>query len=75
MDLSLAIDIGGTKFAVGLVNRSGELLERSLVRVDHAATADELWADLAETVDVVRARARDHHGHSPKVVGVGSAGP
>lgn len=75
MDLSLAIDIGGTKFAVGLVNRAGELLERSLVRVDHAATADELWADLAETVDVVLARARDHHGHMPKVVGVGSAGP
>lgn len=75
MDLSLAIDIGGTKFAVGLVNRAGELLERSLVRVDHAATHDELWADLAETVDVVLARARDHHGHTPKVVGVGSAGP
>lgn len=75
MDLSLAIDIGGTKFAVGLVNRAGELLKRSLVRVDHAATADELWADLAETVDVVLARARDHHGSAPRVVGVGSAGP
>lgn len=75
MDLSLAIDIGGTKFAVGLVNRAGELTERSLVRVDHGATADELWSDLAETIESVMARARDHHGQEPRVVGVGSAGP
>ncbi len=75
METALAIDVGGTKFAVGLVTRSGDLLDRTQVRVDHGASADELFEDLAGAVDQMMARARDHHGVSPLVVGVGSAGP
>lgn len=74
-ELTLAIDIGGTKFAVGLVNRAGELVERDQVRVDHGATSDELWEDLAGIVEATMERARHHHGAVPSVVGVGSAGP
>lgn len=75
MDLALAVDIGGTKFSVGLVTRNGELLDRQMVRVDHHASADELFADLAEAVQSQLRRAYDHHGRQPTVVGVGSAGP
>lgn len=75
METALAIDIGGTKFAAGLVTRAGELLDRTQVRVDHGASADELFEDLAGAVTEMVNRARDHHGASPLVVGVGSAGP
>lgn len=75
MDLALAIDIGGTKFAVGLVTRNGELVDRTQVKVDHGASADELYQDLAEAVTDQMSRAVDHHGAAPLVVGVGSAGP
>jgi glucokinase len=67
MELTLAIDVGGTKFAVGLVDRAGELVERAQVRVDHSATADDLWQDLAEAVEAQLVRARDHHGAAPLV--------
>lgn len=75
MDLALAIDIGGTKFAVGLVTRSGELVDREIVAVDHAASADELFDDLRRAVVSQLDRAEQRHGSVPVVVGVGSAGP
>lgn len=75
MDTALAIDLGGTKFAVGLVNRAGELLDRELVAVDHGASSEELFDDLARLVQSQMERARDRHGAAPIVVGVGSAGP
>ena len=75
MELALAIDIGGTKFGVGLVTRNGELIDRTQVKVDTAASAAELYEDLAEAVTDQMSRAVDHHGTSPLVVGVGSAGP
>lgn len=75
MDLALAIDVGGTKFAVGLVTRNGELVDRTHVKVDHGASADELYEDLAEAVTDQLSRAVDRHGSLPLVVGVGSAGP
>jgi predicted NBD/HSP70 family sugar kinase len=33
MELALAIDIGGSKFSVGLVTRAGELIDRINVDV------------------------------------------
>ena len=75
MELALALDIGGTKMAAGLISRSGELVDRELVRVNHAATAEELFSDLAGMVERQRARATEKHGADPLVVGVGSAGP
>lgn len=75
MDLALAIDIGGTKFAVGLVTRSGELVDRTIVHIDHRDTAEDLFEDLSTAVKTQLDRAHEHHGTTPLVVGVGSAGP
>jgi glucokinase len=75
MELALAIDIGGSKFAVGLVTRAGELIDRVIVPIDHRDTADELFDELARAIDAQMMRAVEHHGTRPLVVGVGSAGP
>lgn len=75
MDLALAIDIGGTKFSVGLVNRGGELIDRVNIPVDKGGSGEELFDDLAVAVESQLVRARDHHGVMPSVVGVACAGP
>jgi len=75
METALAIDLGGTKFGVGLVTRGGELIDREVVPVDHMATAEELFDDLNRAVVSQLERATNHHGAAPLVVGVGSAGP
>ena len=75
MELALAIDIGGTKFSVGLVTRAGDLIDRINVPVDHRDSADELYSDLCDAVQQQMVRAVQHHGSSPSVVGVGCAGP
>lgn len=75
MDLAVAIDIGGTKFGVGLVTRSGELIDRTHVLIDHRDSADDLYDDLIRAVEQQMQRAVEHHGVRPSVIGVGSAGP
>ena len=75
MELALSIDIGGTKFAVGLVNRAGELIDRTVVLIDHRDSDEELFEELAVAVRAQMARALEHHGYLPLVVGVGCAGP
>jgi glucokinase len=75
MDIALAIDIGGTKFSVGLVTRNGELIDRVNVPVDHGGSADELFEDLEQAVVKQLDRAKEHHGVNPSVVGVACAGP
>ena len=65
--LAVAVDIGGTKMAVGLVDDSGRLL----VRHQAPAPADDgaaMWSTLAELVGRVDASTAD-------VVGVGCGGP
>ncbi|CAB4881871.1 unannotated protein [freshwater metagenome] len=75
MDVVLAIDIGGTKMAAGLMTMSGELIDVERVEVDHSATAAGVFGQLGEIVEAQLARARGHHQARPVVVGVGSAGP
>jgi len=75
MDLALSIDIGGSKIAVGLVNRNGELIDRTQFVVNAQDSSEELFDDLTRAVDAQLLRAVDHHGVRPSVVGVGSAGP
>ena len=74
-DVVLAIDIGGTKMAVGLVTMQGELIDRDRVEVDHHAGADALFSSLNGIIETQLARAREHHHMRPVAVGVGSAGP
>ena len=48
--LALAIDIGGSKVAVGLVNRRGDLLDREIARTDKDKNANDLFEIVAVLV-------------------------
>jgi glucokinase len=81
-DLALAVDIGGTKMAAGLVDRSGTLRHRAQVPTQAAtpATADGdadeqeiLWHTLADLVGLVGREADP--GDRIVVCGVGCGGP
>lgn len=74
-DLILAIDIGGTKMAAGLMTLRGELVDRTQVAVDHSLGESELFGSLGTIVDDMLTRAAEHHLMTPIAVGVGCAGP
>ena len=74
-ELALAIDIGGTKMAVGLVDRRGRLVDRDSVRTDRDKRANDLFESLAQVIRRQVQRATERH-HAPIVtVGIGAAGP
>lgn len=75
MDVVLAIDIGGTKMAVGLMKMTGDLIDLDRVEVNHDLDAEGIFAQLAEIVQSQMDRAVEHHDVRPVVVGVGCAGP
>ncbi len=50
MELALAIDIGGSKLAVGVVDRNGHLFERASVETPVSASGDEIFDRLAGLV-------------------------
>ena len=74
-DVIVAVDIGGTKFAAGLMTMHGDLIDRTQVAVDHGLGEAELFGSLAVIVEQMLARATEHHKVRPLCVGVGSAGP
>lgn len=74
-DLALAVDIGGTKMAVGLVTRKGELLDRDIVRTDADKNAVDLFESLRQIIVRQMDRAAERHRGRVVVVGIGSAGP
>lgn len=74
-DLALAIDIGGTKMAVGLVTRRGELIDREIVRTDVDKNPADLFTSLHQLVVRQMDRAAERHRGRVVVVGIGSAGP
>ena len=63
----LAIDVGGTKLAVGIVSDTGEVLVRDRV----ATPSRDVWPALSRVVLRVLAAAPE----SPAAVGVGCGGP
>jgi glucokinase len=69
--LTLAVDIGGTKIAVGLVNPAGELVHTAIEPTPKDHQAEHVWTVLdrmlADTVKVANGAVRG--------VGIGSAGP
>lgn len=69
-ELALAIDIGGTKLATGLVTGSGELVERRQAPTS-GDSPDGLYADVLALVHESMAAAPS----PPVVIGVGSGGP
>ena len=74
-ELALAIDIGGTKMAVGLVDRSGTLIDRESVRTDRDKRANDLFESLGALIVRQIQRGVERHGSRIVVVGIGSAGP
>ena len=71
-EVALAVDIGGTKLAAGLVRRSGEVLASRQVPTPRGTDAETLFSALAELLEDVRA---DAEGASVVVCGVGCGGP
>jgi glucokinase len=71
----LAIDIGGTKIAAGLMTMTGELIDLERVAVDHDLDAEGVWGQLLAVVTSQLERAAEHHEVEPVAVGVGCAGP
>lgn len=65
---ALAIDIGGTKLAAGIVDHDGALLRRTQAPTSPVGSAEELFASLLVLVDEIR-------GGDEVVCGVGTGGP
>ena len=74
-DLVLAIDIGGTKMAAGLMTLRGDLVDRTQTDVDHSLNDNELFESLLGIVDDMAVRAVEHHDMTHIGIGVGCAGP
>ena len=68
MDTALAIDIGGTKLAAGLVSGEGVLLHRDEAPTPATADGEELFAALLRLVEALPPAA-------PVVCGTGCGGP
>jgi glucokinase len=69
-DAVVAIDIGGTKLAVGIVDADGAVLDRRVVPTPEAVDADTLFATLTREIDGLG----DAVGRT-RAVGVGCGGP
>jgi glucokinase len=65
---ALAVDIGGTKLAAGVVDADGTLLGRRHTPTSRGSTGEELFASLLSVVDEVRRG-------DEVVCGVGTGGP
>lgn len=70
MALTLALDVGGTKIAVGLVDDDGALTHRAQQPTPHG-DADAVWAVAADLIRDALLRA----GGTVAGVGISSAGP
>ncbi|MGV0834075.1 ROK family protein [Mycolicibacterium thermoresistibile] len=68
--LTLALDIGGTKLAAGLVDADGALSART-VAATPGGDAEAVWAVLTELIGDMVSRARGR----VRAVGIASAGP
>lgn len=73
-DVILAIDIGGTKFASGLMTSRGALLDRSRIDVEPDVGPQSHFAALASIVAEQLDRA-EQHDVRVRAIGIGSAGP
>ena len=76
MGTALAIDIGGTKFEVGIIDEQGRIHLRRRIATPVGADAEMLFAALAALIDEVLLSARaDPSITLPTVCGVGCGGP
>lgn len=75
MELCLAVDIGATKLAVGLVSDEGVLVDRLQGPTPTTPDAEELFGALAELVGTVGVRAVESQVGTVVTCGVGCGGP
>lgn len=74
MDHFLGLDIGGTKFASGVISSSGTVVSYASQPTIPGASGDELWSEASRLMD----RALTESGLAAKnvnAVGIGSGGP
>jgi glucokinase len=69
--LTIAVDIGGTKIAVGLVDPAGELVHTAIEPTPKDGQAEHVWTVL----DRMLANTLEVAGGTVRGVGIGSAGP
>ncbi len=69
--LTLALDIGGTKIAVGLVDHAGELVHAAICPTPNGQTAEHVWTVVQQMI----ADAVGGADGAIRAVGIGSAGP
>ncbi len=69
--LTLAVDVGGTKIAVGLVNPAGELVHTAIEPTPKGHQTEHVWSVL----DRMLTDALTAAGGPIRGVGIGSAGP
>jgi glucokinase len=69
--LTLALDIGGTKIAVGLVDAAGELAHTAILPTPKDQDAEHVWAVIEQMIGDALTVA----GGGIRAVGIGSAGP
>lgn len=74
-DAVLAIDVGGTKFAVGLVTSGGRLTTWAQTQTPRELDAEQLWRTLDALVSRVLADARIDQVTDLAGVGCGCGGP
>jgi glucokinase len=70
LELTIGVDVGGTKIAAGVVDTEGHILER--LRVPTPATVDEIDQRIAEVVNTLAGKGGDES--STVAVGVAAAG-
>ena len=81
MEVCLAVDVGGTKLAAGLVNTEGEVFAERRVPTPRTADGDELFEVLAALLGEVTRHASDARarvvppGATVAICGVGCGGP
>jgi glucokinase len=73
VNVALAVDIGGTKLAAGLVTERGEVLARRSAPTPRDAGAEALWDRLAALLTELGHETGE--GPRPVVCGVGCGGP
>jgi glucokinase len=69
--LTLALDIGGTKIAAGLVDANGALVHAAIRPTPKNQGAEQVWAVVQQLIT----GAMDVAGGTVAAVGIGSAGP
>jgi glucokinase len=74
-ELALAIDVGGTKLAAGVVEPDGRLTNWAQVPTPHTPDAEQLWRTLDALLDRVAEEAGIRSPADLAGVGVGCGGP